>query len=76
MLSFDLAPPTHAHSAAPTPLFPTAVACPANTAGTDVPSGCTANAGYVGTVTATTTSPYYTSTITGTSGATTFYVPL
>ena len=66
MLSFDLAPPTHAHSAAPTPLFPTAVACPANTAGIDVPSGCTAYPGFSGTVTATTDAPYY--AVDGTNG--------
>ena len=46
-------------------LTTTAVSCPTNSNGTDVPSGCTCNAGYNGVVTATTTAPYYTSTCAG-----------
>ena len=40
----------------------TAVSCPANSNGDDVPSGCTCNAGYNGVVTAITTALYYIST--------------
>ena len=43
----------------------TAVSCPTNSNGADVPSGCTCNAGYNGVVTATTTAPYYSSTCAG-----------
>ena len=39
--------------------LPTGAGCPANTAGIDIPSGCTVNPGASGTVTATTTAPYY-----------------
>ena len=38
------------------------VACPANSSGTSVNSGCICNAGYQGSVVAKTTSPFYTST--------------
>jgi len=37
----------------------TAVACPTNSAGTNVGSGCICATGYTGTITATATAPYY-----------------
>jgi len=37
-----------------------AVACPSNSAGVNVPTGCSCSTGYSGTITASTNSPYYT----------------
>jgi hypothetical protein len=41
------------------------VPCPANSIGTDVPSGCVCGVGFFGTVTPATTSPYYQCNCTG-----------
>jgi hypothetical protein len=42
----------------------TAVACPANTSGINVPSGCACNAGHAGSVSAVAISPFFSSTCT------------
>jgi hypothetical protein len=50
------------------PIVFAAVLCPANSVGTNVPSGCSCNAGFSGSVTATTTAPFFTSSCTGAPG--------
>ena len=41
------------------------VACPDNSSGASVVTGCTCDAGFSGSVTATTASPFFSSTCTG-----------
>jgi len=49
----------------------TAINCPVNSSGTNVPTGCTCDAGFSGTIVATQSSPYYSGSCTVSSSTTT-----